>query len=321
MFLPEKKSMWKNPIEKHEFTLKLKNKILLAGFTAVGIAPPKFLEEQARYLEKWLAEGKHGTMRFMENHFDLRVNPKKLFPETRSVLVALANYYTPKKIPEKKPQISRYAYGMDYHFVLKNRLRKVFQTLETSYGNFAYRIFTDSAPIMEKVWAQKAGLGWISKNTNLITRKKGSYHFIATVLMDIETEFDKPLEKDFCGNCNRCIDACPTKALSPFRLDATRCISYQTIETKEFVSEDFPLQGWAFGCDICQEVCPWNRFSKQTDIQEFTPLSEILDFSIEDWEKLSGNQYKKLPSPITRVRKQKFIDNLKKARKSLLWHV
>ncbi len=312
--------MSKNPVKKYELTLQLKNKVLLAGFTAVGIARPETLNEQAKFLENWLKQGKHGTMKFMENHFELRINPRKLFPNTKSVIIALANYYNPKQIPTDKPQISRYAYGIDYHFVLKKRLKQVFDNLSTSYGSFSYRIFTDSAPIMEKVWAQKAGLGWISKNTNLITRKKGSYHFIATILTDLELEYDKPVEKDFCGKCNRCIEACPTQALTPFQIDATRCISYQTIETKELIPEDFPLKGWAFGCDICQEVCPWNRFSKQTDFQEFSPLPQIINFSIEDWENLSGNQYKKLPSPITRVRKNKFIDNLKKAKNSLLWH-
>ena len=233
-------------VNKYLLTQKIKNKILLKGFTAVGITKADQLDKEAKLLERWLKNSLHGKMYYMEKNFDLRINPKKLFPEAKSVIMVLKNYYQ-KDVMYNKPKFSIYAYGNDYHWVIKTQLRELMEELKKDIGNFSYKVFTDSAPIMEKALAQRAGLGWISKNTNLITKKKGSFYFIGTILIDIELDYDNPINKDFCGKCNRCIEACPTGALSPFVLDATKCISYLTIELKDKIPDHFTnkLQGWA----------------------------------------------------------------------------
>ena len=262
------------------------------GFISCGISKADFLEDEAPRLENWLNEGKHGKMKYMEKNFDKRLDPRLLVPGAKSVISLLFNYYTENKQPKESPKISKYAYGIDYHFVIKNNLKKLFQIINDEIGEINGRVFVDSAPVMEKAWAAKSGLGWQGKNTNLISQKVGSFFFIAELIVDLKLDYDTPVS-DHCGSCTACIDACPTEALTPYKIDASKCISYLTIELRDQISTEFKnnMDNWAFGCDVCQDVCPWNRFSKQHDEPLFNPNSEILDYSSKDWEEITKETF------------------------------
>ena len=258
------------------------------GFLSCGISKAEFLEEEAPRLEQWLKEGKHGQMAYMENHFDKRLDPRFLVPGAKSVVSLLLNYYTEEQQVEGAPKISKYAYGQDYHEVIKDKLKKLFQSIQDQIGEINGRVFVDSAPVMDKAWATRSGLGWMGKNTNLITQKVGSFFFISEMILDLELEYDTPVT-DHCGTCTACIDACPTQALTPYQIDASKCISYLTIELKDQIPNEFQnkMDDWAFGCDVCQDVCPWNRFSKSHNEPLFDPNPEMLDFNRKDWEELT----------------------------------
>lgn len=278
------------------------------GFSYCGIAKAVKLDEDARRLEKWLSEGRHGTMQYMENHFDLRVDPTKLVPGARSVITLLMNYFPAVQPAPDVPRISKYAWGTDYHTVIRGKLHELLDTIQQQAGAIQGRGFVDSAPVLERSWAQRSGLGWIGKNGNLIHKQSGSFFFIATLICDLELEYDDPLVKDYCGSCTRCIDACPTDAILPDKVvDGSKCISYFTIELKEaLIPEEWKgrFDNWAFGCDTCQDVCPWNRFSTPTKEPGFTPLPQILELSTNEWQDMSEEQFKKWfrDSPLKRTK-------------------
>tara|TARA_Y100001980_G_C14504012_1_gene279724 strand:- start:169 stop:1083 length:915 start_codon:yes stop_codon:yes gene_type:complete len=258
------------------------------GFLSCGISKAEFLEEEAPRFEKWLNEEKHGQMAYMENHYDKRLDPRLLVPGAKSVVSLLLNYYTDEHQVEGAPKISKYAYGTDYHFVIKEKLKQLFQILQEEIGEINGRVFVDSAPVMDKAWAGRSGLGWMGKNTNLINKKVGSFFFIAEMILDLKLDYDTPVT-DHCGTCTACIDSCPTEALTPYNIDASRCISYLTIELKDQIPSEFQnkMDDWSFGCDICQDVCPWNRFSKPHSEPLFEPRTELLEFTKKDWEELT----------------------------------
>ena len=263
-------------------TQQIKSFALNLGFSYCGIARARRLDADAKRLEQWLSKGMQGTMHYMENHFELRIDPTKLVPGARSVITLLLNYFPEQQQPGDL-KISKYAYGGDYHEVIKEKLNHFFTLLKENIGDIHGRGFVDSAPVLERSWALRSGAGWIGKNGNLITKQQGSYFFIATLITDLDLEYDDPFVKDFCGTCTRCIDACPTEAILPGKVvDGSKCISYFTIELKEMLIPD-SLKGqfdnWMFGCDTCQDVCPWNRFSKPHNEINFTPIPEILNFS------------------------------------------
>lgn len=262
------------------------------GFLSCGISKAEFLEEEAPRFEKWLNEQKHGQMAYMENHYDKRLDPRLLVPGAKSVVSLLLNYYTDEHQVEGAPKISKYAYGTDYHFVIKEKLKQLFQILQEEIGEINGRVFVDSAPVMDKAWAGRGGLGWMGKNTNLINKKVGSFFFIAEMILDLKLDYDTPVT-DHCGTCTACIDSCPTGALTPYNIDASRCISYLTIELKDQIPSEFQnkMDDWSFGCDICQDVCPWNRFSKPHNEPLFEPRSELLEFTKKDWEELTETTF------------------------------
>jgi len=286
-------------------TEKIKHKAIELGFTAIGISKTDFLEKESILLREWLNEGCHGEMTYMENHFDKRTDPRKLVEGSNSVISVLYNYYNPNQQPEKTYRISKYAYGQDYHFVVKEKLNRLFDFIKTLESNITGRIFVDSAPVMEKAWAAKSGLGWIGKNTNLISKEYGSFHFIGEIILDLELEYDSAV-KDLCGSCTKCMDACPTKALTPYKLDARKCISYLTIEKKGEIPEEYKnhWNDWIFGCDICQDVCPWNSKVKPHNDKNFLPKPAISTFLKSDWEKLPEVDFKKIfkDSPLERTK-------------------
>jgi epoxyqueuosine reductase len=264
------------------------------GFSGVGIAKAEFLEEEADKLKQWLGLGYHGKMSYMENHFEKRTDPRLLVEGTKSVISLMYNYYTPENQNQDDYKISKYAYGRDYHKVIKKKLKTFFRAIEDEFGAFQGRYFVDSAPIMERDWAKRAGLGWIGKHTLLINPKKGSYFFLAEMLVDFELTYDAPI-KDFCGSCKKCIEACPTDAIASegYVLDASKCISYLTIELKDDIPDEFKgrTESWIFGCDICQDVCPWNRFSSEHDEPEFAAKAEIINNNPQEWESLDEDEF------------------------------
>ncbi len=272
------------------------------GFMAVGIARAEELTEEARRLELWLSQGRQGKMQYLENHFEKRIDPRKLVEGTRSVVSLVFNYYNPEKQSDAEaPKIAMYAYGRDYHLLLRERLNTLLQRAQSEWGGEQIvqgRGFVDSAPILERQWAQRAGLGWQGKNTLLLSKKRGSYFFLAELLLNQELIYDAPTSVDHCGTCRRCIEACPTQAISPegYILDSNRCISYLTIELKEAIAEEFrPLmQGWAFGCDVCQQVCPWNRFSQPHSEKDLLPPPTLLGMTRKDWQELQESSFKQL---------------------------
>jgi epoxyqueuosine reductase len=282
--------------EKNSQLIKSKAKEL--GFFYCGISKADFLTEEAPRLEKWLKENRNGSMDYMSNHFDKRLDPRLLVDDAKSVVSLLLNYY-PSEIQSdsEAPKISKYAYGEDYHFVIKDKLKILFQFIQDEIGEVGGRVFVDSAPVMDKAWAKKSGLGWIGKNSNLIHPKHGSFFFIAELIIDLELEEDGPI-KDYCGTCTRCIDACPTEAIiEPYVVDGSKCISYLTIELKDqLLPSEFKgkMDNWMFGCDVCQDVCPWNRFSKPHNEPLFNPKVSLLDFSKSDWKDLSQEIFQQI---------------------------
>lgn len=288
-----------------------------AEFDHCGIARAQKLDDDARRLESWLQQGLHGSMRYMENYFDLRTDPTKLVPGARSVITLLKNYYPVHHPQSSENRISKYALGTDYHSVIKAAMRGLMLQLQEKIGAIEGRGFVDSAPVLERTWAQRSGLGWVGKNGNLITKNGGSFFFIATLIVDLDLEYDDPFAKDFCGSCRRCIDACPTQAIGPDKtINGSQCISYFTIELKDALipeSMQGKFQNWMFGCDVCQDVCPWNRFSQPHNEPEFAPLPEILNFKTKDWEGLSEAAFRKIfkKSPLSRAKLQGIQRNLR----------
>lgn len=276
------------------------------GFAYCGIAKAAPLDDDARRLEQWLKQNRHGSMSYMERYFDLRVDPTKLFPGAKSVITLLKNYYPSEQQQPDAPKISKYAWGEDYHEVIRGQLKTLLEEIRIQMGNIQGRGFVDSAPVLERSWATRTGAGWIGKNGNLITKHSGSFFFIATLIVDIELDYDDPFAKDFCGSCRKCIDACPTEAILDNKvIDGSKCISYFTIELKDALIPN-EMKGqfdeWMFGCDTCQDVCPWNRFSKPHQEPAFHPLPEILNLSTQDWEHLTEDAFKKIfrHSPLKR---------------------
>lgn len=287
------------------------------GFLGAGISRAEFLEEETKNLEVWLNKGYHGEMSYMANHFDLRTDPTKLVPGAKSVISLLYNYY-PGDLPAQEDgfKISRYARGEDYHKVIRKKLKLLVSELKNEIGDFHARVFVDSAPVMERDWAKRSGQGWIGKNTLLINPKKGSYFFLAEIILDVELEYDHPM-RDHCGTCTRCIEACPTEAISPtgYVLDGSKCISYLTIELKENIPESFndKFQDWIFGCDICQEVCPWNRFAQPHSEEAFMGNAEVHQMKRSEWMELTEEIFHRHfeKSPLKRAGYQKLSDTVK----------
>lgn len=267
------------------------------GFLDIGIAKADFLEEEAPRLESWLNNNYHGEMAYMANWFDKRLDPRLLVEDAKSVMVLSYNYYSEAQQTEGAPKISKYAHGEDYHHVIRKKLNELIARMREQYGDINGRGFVDSAPVMERAWAQKAGLGWNGKHTLLINKQKGSFFFLAVLITDLEIEIDEPITTDHCGTCTRCIDACPTDAITqPWLLDASKCISYLTIELKSNIPEQFKgqMEDWMFGCDICQDVCPWNRFSKAHNEPSFQAKPELLQMSRSDWQEITEEVFKAL---------------------------
>lgn len=282
---------------KSEYTAKIKSAADALGFLSCGISKADFLEDEAPRLEQWLNQGHHGSMSYMERHFDKRLDPRLLVPGAKSVVSLLLNYHTDKKQADPKaPKISSYAYGKDYHFVIKEKLKELMQIIHREVGEVNGRVFVDSAPVMDKAWAAKSGLGWLGKNTNLISKKVGSFFFVAELIIDLELDYDTPVT-DHCGSCTACIDACPTDALiQPYQIDGSKCISYLTIELKENIPTEFKgqMDNWAFGCDICQTVCPWNRFATPHDQPAFEPQEELLNLTKSEWQEMTSVVFNKV---------------------------
>jgi len=273
-----------------EYSTIIKNSARQLGFLSCGISKADFLEAEAPKLEAWLRGGHHGTMSYMERNFDKRLDPRRLVPGAKSIVSLLYNYHSDQKQKDPEaPKISTYAYGTDYHLVIKNKLKAFMDILHREIGEVNGRVFVDSAPVMDKAWAAKSGLGWIGKNTNLISKKVGSFFFIAELILDLDLEYDTPVT-DHCGSCTACIDACPTEALiQPYQIDGSKCISYLTIELKEAIPNEFQgkMDNWAFGCDVCQTVCPWNRFATTHQEPDFEPHPELLSLTKKEWEEMN----------------------------------
>lgn len=268
------------------------------GFDYCGVAKAVRLDADAARLERWLNNGMHGTMKYMENHFELRVDPTRLVPGAKSVITLLQNYYPEACQTDTAPKIAKYAYGQDYHDIIRSKTNRFLSLIRENIGEVNGRGFVDSAPVLERTWAQRSGLGWIGKNGNLLTPKNGSFFFIATLITDLELRYDDPFAMDHCGTCTRCIDACPTDAILPGKVvDGSKCISYFTIELKDMlIPENMKgrFNNWAFGCDTCQDVCPWNRFSQPHHEAGFSPIPEILNLSTAEWEAMSEESFRKI---------------------------
>lgn len=275
----------------------IKEQALQLGFLSCGVSKAEFLDEEAPRLEKWLATEQHGEMNYMENYFDKRLDPRLLVHGAKSIVSLLLNYYNPEKQKDPSaPKISQYAYGKDYHLVIKEKLHKFFEKIRDKIGMVEGRVFVDSAPVMDKAWARKSGLGWIGKNSNLISKKVGSFFFIAEIILDLELEPDSAVT-DHCGSCTACIDSCPTEAIStPYQVNGSKCISYLTIELKNELPNEFKnkMDGWMFGCDICQDVCPWNRFSKPHNEPLFDPYPGLFQMNSRDWQELTKETFRKV---------------------------
>lgn len=292
--------------QKEKNTALVKKTASMLGFDYCGIARAVPLDDDARRLESWLQKGMQGSMHYMENYFDLRIDPAKLVPGAKSVITLMQNYFPGEEQSAAAPKISKYAYGKDYHEVIREKLQQLLQQLKTTIGDIHGRGFVDSAPVLERTWAQRSGLGWIGKNGNLLAKQSGSFYFIATLITELELEYDDPFAKDYCGTCTRCIDACPTDAILPDKVvNGSQCISYFTIELKEMLIPG-ELKGkfdnWMFGCDVCQDVCPWNRFSKPNHETAFIPIPEILNMDTGEWMQLTENAFREIfrNSPLKR---------------------
>ena len=304
-------------MNKHNHTKFIKSVAAQLGFYYCGIAKAVKLEDDARRLEQWLNKGLQGSMQYMENYFDLRTDPRKLVPGAKSVITLLLNYFPSEFQQQQAPKISKYAYGKDYHEVIREKLNQLLQLIKQNIGDVHGRGFVDSAPVLERSWAVRGGTGWIGKNGNLITKQQGSYFFIATLITDLDLIADDAFAKDYCGTCRKCIDTCPTNAILENKvIDGSRCISYFTIELKDAIipaGMKDKFENWMFGCDICQDVCPWNRFSKPTAENAFKPIPEILNLSTEEWEHINEEAFKKIfrSSPLKRAKYKGIQRNLK----------
>lgn len=291
-----------------EHTELIKREAHRLGFMSCGVAKAMPLDDDARRLEQWLSNGYNGSMKYMESHFELRTDPTKLVPGAKSVVTLLLNYFPSQVQSANAPKISKYSWGIDYHYVIRDKLNQLINWVNTNIGQIEGRGFVDSAPVLERSWAQRSGLGWIGKNANLLTKGAGSFFFIATLITDLELDYDAPFATNHCGTCTKCIDACPTDAITaPGAVDGSKCISYFTIELKEaIIPSEYheQLDGWMFGCDVCQDVCPWNRFSKPNAEPAFTPINEILNLSTAEWQAMSEEQFRKIfkNSPLKRTK-------------------
>jgi len=275
----------------------IKTEATRLGFSSCGIAKAEFLEEEAPKLEQWLENGYQGKMFYMENHIDKRLDPTKLVPGAKSVISLQYNYFPSEYQKASSYQISKYAYGEDYHHVIKDKLYQLFQFIRDNIGDINGRVFVDSAPVLERTWAKKSGLGWIGKNSLLITKKKGSFFFLAEIILDLILEYDQEFKTDHCGDCTKCLDACPTEAILPnSTIDGSKCISYFTIELKDEIPSSVKgkFEDWMFGCDICQDVCPWNRFSTPHFEHKFEPQDNLLNMTKKDWEEITEDVFKKI---------------------------
>jgi epoxyqueuosine reductase len=281
--------------QKHTQIIKTEAKRL--GFLSCGISKAEFLEEEAPRLEKWLKKNMHGDMQYMENHFDKRLDPTKLVDGSKSVISLLLNYFPSHEQKDKTaPKISKYAYGTDYHFVIKDKLKSLLNYIQEEIGDIHGRAFVDSAPVLDKAWAARSGLGWIGKHSNLLTHQVGSFYFIAELIVDLELDYDTPTT-DHCGSCSSCLDACPTQAIiEPYVVDGSKCISYFTIELKDNIPNEFKgkFDNWMFGCDVCQDVCPWNRFSKSHNEPLFDPKPELLNMTKNDWQDITEEVFNRI---------------------------
>ncbi|MXZ18521.1 MAG: tRNA epoxyqueuosine(34) reductase QueG [Rhodothermaceae bacterium] len=314
------------PVIDHNQQSKLAKQLKLEaarlGFDACGIAQARQLDDEAKRLEVWLANGQHASMAYMTRNFEKRVDPRKLVPGAKRVVTVLYSYWQGGAHAEGAGKISRYAWGDDYHQVMKERLYELYSWLEGEVKTLSGRVFVDSAPVMDKVWAQRSGLGWIAKNTNLINPRIGSWFFIGTLIIDVPLTCDDPATYDHCGSCTRCIDACPTDAIyQPYVVDSNRCISYWTIEHRgDSLPEEIMSQqeDWIFGCDICQDVCPWNKFSRQTKDSRFLPREGIQDTPLEEWEELDLEAFRKRfrGSAVKRAKYEGFKRNVRAAKRS-----
>jgi len=281
---------------KEKYTSFIKAEATRLGFLSCGVSKAGFLEEEAPRLERWLTNNHQGEMGYLENHFDKRLNPTLLVDGAKSVVSLLLNYYPPELQNGESYKISKYAYGKDYHSVINKKLKKLLRSIKAEIGEVNGRAFMDIAPVMDKVWAAKSGLGWMGKHSNLITQKVGSFYFIAELILDLELDYDNPTT-DHCGSCTACIDACPTEAIvAPYVVDGSKCISYYTIELQNNIPIEAKgkLDDWMFGCDVCQDVCPWNKFSKAHNEPLFSPYPELLSFSKKDWEEISEETFAKV---------------------------
>lgn len=293
----------------------IKAEALRLGFLSCGISKAEFLEEEAPRLEEYLQKERQGEMSYLENYFDKRLDPTKLVEGSKSVISLLLNYYPEEKQREDSYKISKYAYGTDYHFVIKDKLKSLLQFMQQEIGEVEGRAFVDSAPVMDKAWAAKAGLGWVGKHTLLLSKQKGSFFFVAELIVDLELEYDAPVT-DHCGSCTACIDACPTNAIvEPYKVDGSKCISYYTIELKDQLPQEMKgkFDDWAFGCDICQDVCPWNKFSKPHNEPLFNPHPELLSMSKKDWEEITEETFRKVfkKSAVKRTKYSGLMRNIK----------
>lgn len=291
---------------KRERTQYIKATAQRLGFSFCGISRAEFLDEEARRLEEWLNRGFQGKMSYLENHFDKRLDPSLLVPGAKSVVSLLYNYFPRQELPQSGYKIARYAYGEDYHTVIREKLRTFMDDIRNTIGDVHGRVFVDSAPVMERAWAKKSGLGWIGKNSLLLNKDAGSYFFLAELVIDLELEYDGPV-KDHCGTCTACMDACPTDAIpQPYVVDGSRCISYFTIELREDIPAGVKgkFENWIFGCDICQEVCPWNRFARPHNEPRFDPSPELQEMTTRDWEELTDEVFQKVfkNSPLKRAK-------------------
>ena len=281
---------------KEKYAQLIKTEAKRLGFLSCGISKAGFLEEEAPRLETWLNQNKHGEMQYIESHFDKRLDPTKLVEDSKSVISLLLNYYPQEEQIQNSFKLSKYAYGTDYHFVIKDKLKQLLQYIQDEIGEVHGRAFVDSAPVLDKAWAAKSGLGWIGKYSNLLTQQVGSFYFIAELIIDLDLEYDLPVT-DHCGECTACIDACPTQAIvKPYVVDGSKCISYFTIELNDQIPNNVKgqFEDWMFGCDICQDVCPWNRFSKPHSEPLFNPHPELLSMTKKDWKEITEDTFKKV---------------------------
>lgn len=292
---------------KNQIAQLIKQKAAELGFESCGFAKAEFLEEEAPRLERWLKEGMHGKMSYMENHFDKRLDPRLLVDDAKTVISLTYNYFPKTKQLEGSYKIAKYAYGTDYHFVVKDKLKQLLEFIREEVGDVNGRAFVDSAPVLEHAWARKSGIGWVGKNSLTLSKQKGSFFFLAELILNLELSYNDPIKTDHCGSCTRCIEACPTEAILPNKtIDGSKCISYFTIELKEEIPEEVSgkFDDWIFGCDVCQDVCPWNRFSLPHQEEKFKPKEELLSYTKSQWEEITEEVFDKIfqKSPVKRTK-------------------